>query len=95
MSKLEKTHSQDDEGSSLKQFNDKTNDSISSVLDQNPYGIRLNNLWISLWDLWTWDKDDFLLNENLICSDWNSKYIAVNGKKYLISGNKQIYTVKG
>jgi hypothetical protein len=44
MSKLEKTHSQDDEDSSLKQFNDKTNDSISSVLDQNPYGIRLNNL---------------------------------------------------
>ena len=84
MSKLEKTHSQDDECSSLKQFNDKTNDSISSVLDQNSYGIRLNNLWISLWDLWTWDKDDFLLNENLICSDWNSKYIAVNGKKYLI-----------
>jgi len=84
MNKLENTHNQDDEGSSLKQFNDKTTDSISSVLNQNPYEIKLNNLWISLWDLWTWDKDDFLLNENLICSDWNTEYIAINGKKYLI-----------
>lgn len=84
MDELENTHSQDDEASSLKQFNDKTNNSISSVLDQNPYGIKLNNLWISLWDLWTWDKDDFWLNENLICSDWNTQYIDINGKKYLI-----------
>jgi hypothetical protein len=44
MNKLENTHSQDDEASSLKQFNDKTNDSISSVLNQNPYEIKLNNL---------------------------------------------------
>lgn len=84
MNKLENTHSQDDEASSLKHFNDKTNNSISSVLNQNPYEIKLNNLWISLWDLWTWDKDEFLLNENLICSDWDTQYIAINNRKYLI-----------
>jgi hypothetical protein len=44
MNKLENTHNQDDEGSSLKQFNDKTTDSISSVLNQNSYEIKLNNL---------------------------------------------------
>jgi hypothetical protein len=44
MNKLENTHSHDDETSSLKQINDKTNNSISSVLNQNPYEIKLNNL---------------------------------------------------
>jgi hypothetical protein len=44
MNKLENTHSQDDEASSLKHFNDKTNNSISSVLAQNPYNTKLNIL---------------------------------------------------
>ena len=44
MNRIESTRGQNDEDSSLKQFNDKTNDSISSVLNQNPYEIKLNNL---------------------------------------------------
>ena len=84
MDNMESLHSQDDEASSLKQFNNKTNHSISSVLSQNPYETKLNILWISLWDLWTWDKDNFLLNKNLICSDWNAQYIIINDRKYFI-----------
>ena len=84
MNNMESIHSQDDEASSLKQFNNKTNHSISSVLSQNSYEIKLNILWISLWDLWTWDKDKFLLNKNLICSDWNVQFIVIGDRKYFI-----------
>jgi hypothetical protein len=44
MNKLENTHSHDDETSSLKQLNDKTNSSISSLLVQDPYEVKLNTL---------------------------------------------------
>ena len=84
MNKLENLSNLDDKDSSLKQLNDKTNNPISSVLVQGPYEVKLNILWISLWDLWNWDNDNFLLNKNLIRSDWDTQYIAINGRKYLI-----------
>lgn len=84
MNKLENLSNLDDKDSSLKQLNDKTNNPISSVLVQDPYEVKLNILWISLWDLWNWDNDNFLLNKNLIRSDWDTQYIAINGRIYLI-----------
>ena len=84
MNKLENLSNLDDKDSSLKLLNDKTNNPISSVLVQGPYEVKLNILWISLWDLWNWDNDNFLLNKNLIRSDWDTQYIAINGRKYLI-----------
>lgn len=84
MNKLENLSNLDDKDSSLKQLNDKTNNPISSVLVQGPYEVKLNILWISLWDLWNWDNDNFLLNKNLIRSDWDTQYIAINGRIYLI-----------
>ena len=84
MNKLENLCSPDNKDSSLKQFNNKTNNSISYVLAQNPYNTKLNILWISLWDLGTWDKDKFLLNKNLIYSDWDAQYIIINDRKYFI-----------
>ena len=84
MNKLENLSDLDDKDSSLKQLNDKTNNPISSVLVQGPYEVKLNILWISLWDLWNWDNDNFLLNKNLIRSDWDTQYIAINGRIYLI-----------
>jgi hypothetical protein len=44
MNKLENSCSPDNKDSSLKQFNNKTNNSISSVLAQNPYNTKLNIL---------------------------------------------------
>jgi len=84
MNKLENTHSHDDETSSLKQLNDKTNNSISSLLVQDPYEVKLNTLWISLWDLWIWDNDNFLLDKNLVFNEWDNEYLLINGRKYLI-----------
>ena len=84
MNKLENTHSHDDETSSLKQINDKTNNSISSLLVQDPYEVKLNTLWISLWDLWSWDNDNFLLDKNLVFDEWDNEYLLINGRKYLI-----------